>query len=1182
MNAQATLNVERVCDPHASVVVSACAGSGKTWLLVARLIRILLNDESPRSILALTFTRKAAQEMHERLYQLLHEWTLLGDADLLKELQERGLNEEQARALMPKARALYERLLSDPYTIAIDTFHGWFGNLLAGSPVSMGAQQGFTLREDAKRLQQECLEDWWAEMPAEIEAHYEYLLDQLGAHETHQFLMGSNSLLRQKGAWVFFEQACQAQDQNPHEVLKQSFNQLAIPNPLLAKLKDSRALAELQLLCDGLMNGGTNDQKLGSELQIAIEHLSIKDLDAALVATLPAFMTLSESPSYRKDNDKVSNELQKYLTKINQDSEQFISIRQAWGRACEQYIEWQAQHQALKLNEAWFAVSAAIFKHTQRAKERLRVRDFDDLELGVAQMITDPRVAAYLQARLDARYQQILIDEFQDTNPLQWQILKAWLAAYGDDHAKPKVFIVGDPKQSIYRFRRADPRLFIAATHFLREHFDAHLELQNTTRRNAPEIVNAINQIFSTANLPNSYPFQTHHTLWSAPINGELKDSYKEGEAYCLPMVPYIEELQTHRTGHALETPFIDPRETPAKRQRITEGQRVAALIHHVIATRLVLDEEVDPNSTRQKRKIWRRARPGDFLLLVKRRQYLPQYEEALRQANLLFDSPRLGGLLETLEVDDLIALLTILGNPSHDLALAQVLRSPLYGLNEDQMQTLAELVQSNQGYRNWWEALSYSIENQQGHPFKEQFQSIAKQISEWMDLAKHLPVHDLLDHIYHAGDLRYKYASACQESDRDQVLANLDAFLELALNLDGGRYPSLGRFIAQLNQMRRGDEDETPDEGEMSSENYGDEEFGDDVEDTAANDESDSESIANRQQRVRLMTIHGAKGLEAPFVIVLDTNNTAMPNFGRGILLDWDPDTNAPHHLSMFTKTTLSQARSHFKEQEKGIGLHENWNLLYVALSRAKQGLWLSGVESSKNRQQNGLLKDSWYDRAMLASTPLFEELNLDQMIASSQPLQGTSRASSDEGTFEYHDIVLGWQGDTAPIKNMEPISMEQQRRMDEGDWFHQVMQRITPQQYRPVVDVSPSAHSISRLLNITEADALKTLQRAQQVCDCKDLIQYFDPSLYIDAWNELDLINQEGKSLRVDRLVEFENELVILDYKLSIPDQNDPLYAQYQNQLSHYREALKPIHPSKSIKTLLIDSQGRNIQFH
>jgi ATP-dependent helicase/nuclease subunit A len=328
-------------------------------------------------------------------------------------------------------------------------------------------------------------------------------------------------------------------------------------------------------------------------------------------------------------------------------------------------------------------------------------------------------------------------------------------------------------------------------------------------------------------------------------------------------------------------------------------------------------------------------------------------------------------------------------------------------------------------------------------------------------------------------------------------------------------------------------------------------------------------------------MTIHGAKGLESPFVIVLDTNNTAMPNFGRGILLDWDPDTNAPHHLSMFTKTSLSQARSHLKEQEKGIALHENWNLLYVALSRAKQGLWLSAVESSKNRKQNGLLKDSWYDRAMLASIPLFEELDLDQTIGLSKTPQRTESTSSIESRFEYHDIVLSWQG-AEPIKNIEPISMDQQRRMDEGDWFHQVMQRITPQQYRPVVNILPSTHSIARLLNISEADAQKTLQRAQQVCECKDLIQYFDPSLYIDAWNELDLINYEGKSLRVDRLVEFENELVILDYKLSIPDQSDPLFEQYQTQLSNYREALRPLYPSKSIKTLLIDSQGRSLQFH
>jgi ATP-dependent helicase/nuclease subunit A len=142
-------------------------------------------------------------------------------------------------------------------------------------------------------------------------------------------------------------------------------------------------------------------------------------------------------------------------------------------------------------------------------------------------------------------------------------------------------------------------------------------------------------------------------------------------------------------------------------------------------------------------------------------------------------------------------------------------LRSPLFALDEAQMQTLAELVQSNQGYRNWWEALTRA----EGHPHQARFHVITQLLQQWIALAKHLPVHDLLDHVYFSGDVRLQYASHCHASDRDQVLANLDAFLELALNLDGGRYPSLGRFITQLNRMRRGDEDETPDEGEMSAE---------------------------------------------------------------------------------------------------------------------------------------------------------------------------------------------------------------------------------------------------------------------------------------------------------------------------------------------------------------------------
>ena len=159
------------CDPQRSVIVSACAGSGKTWLLVARMIRLLLDGVKPQEILALTFTRKAAQEMRDRLYGLLEEFSKASPEVLLNELKARGMDEAQAKAYLPKAKALYAQVLANPQPIVIDTFHGWFGRLLGAAPVSLGIQPGFTLREDAKRLQEECLRDWWGDLKPEHKAH---------------------------------------------------------------------------------------------------------------------------------------------------------------------------------------------------------------------------------------------------------------------------------------------------------------------------------------------------------------------------------------------------------------------------------------------------------------------------------------------------------------------------------------------------------------------------------------------------------------------------------------------------------------------------------------------------------------------------------------------------------------------------------------------------------------------------------------------------------------------------------------------------------------------------------------------------------------------------------------------------------------------------------------------------
>ena len=147
------------CDPSKSVIVSACAGSGKTWLLVSRMIRLLLAGAKPQEILALTFTRKAAQEMRDRLYQLLEEFSSSDDAALAEQLEQRGIAKEDVNELLPIARSLYLKILASPQAVVIDTFHGWFGRLLDAAPVSAEVQPGFRLREDAKRLQEECMSD---------------------------------------------------------------------------------------------------------------------------------------------------------------------------------------------------------------------------------------------------------------------------------------------------------------------------------------------------------------------------------------------------------------------------------------------------------------------------------------------------------------------------------------------------------------------------------------------------------------------------------------------------------------------------------------------------------------------------------------------------------------------------------------------------------------------------------------------------------------------------------------------------------------------------------------------------------------------------------------------------------------------------------------------------------------
>ncbi len=183
----------RACDPQASVVVEACAGSGKTWLLVARIIRALLAGFEPGEILAITFTRRAAQEMRARLLGALQELAQ-GDDDAIQAfLLKRGLEAAAARAAVGPARTLYERVVTARVPVTVETFHGWFWQLIARAPLGAGVPFAPTLLEGSERVRADAWLHFTAMLvrdeQAEARAAWEWLVDELGDYSARKLLL---------------------------------------------------------------------------------------------------------------------------------------------------------------------------------------------------------------------------------------------------------------------------------------------------------------------------------------------------------------------------------------------------------------------------------------------------------------------------------------------------------------------------------------------------------------------------------------------------------------------------------------------------------------------------------------------------------------------------------------------------------------------------------------------------------------------------------------------------------------------------------------------------------------------------------------------------------------------------------------------------------------------------------
>ena len=321
----------KACNPEKSIVIEACAGSGKTWILISRIFRLLLSGIAPHEILAITFTRKAAQEMRDRLEKILIDFTKFDDLQIRKELLDRGIQESDIDANIPRARALFEKVLSNPQEISIDTFHGWFSKLSQAAPLISDINTQGVVREDQARMMQEAMEVWWEKLGkgegefAELKNKYLELFDQISPSQLNSLIVGKSSLLQQKAMWDLFEKHCLGQNSSVKEVMERQFPKAIKTNPLIDILDEKKFdWAGLQLAAEYLVNGGTKDQGYRDKiLHILVKKDSNSDSDELIQLLNNLFFT--EKQTVRNDFTKVSNPVKQFLNE-NQLSHLIVEI----------------------------------------------------------------------------------------------------------------------------------------------------------------------------------------------------------------------------------------------------------------------------------------------------------------------------------------------------------------------------------------------------------------------------------------------------------------------------------------------------------------------------------------------------------------------------------------------------------------------------------------------------------------------------------------------------------------------------------------------------------------------------------------------------------------------------------------------------------------------------------------
>ena len=1165
-----TRQQQRAVTPDASRWVEANAGSGKTKVLTDRVLSLLVNGAAPERLLCITFTKAAAAEMANRLHKRLGLWSILDEADLRGEI--RALDGASVTPeKLSRARQLFATVLDTPGGLKIQTVHSFCQSLLGRFPLEAGVPPQFSVMDDREaaalmRIARDTV--LHAADGDDALAHALATITQRVQEDRFDELM--NILSRERARLARTFAGTERGSERTHTAILALCGALGAEPGISEADIVAAASTDHAFDRDGLLKAAriVLEESLKSKNDQTFAKTVLAWIAAApdgRVATFERycrafFSYFGESREKPKDT-LVTKGFQKDRPGIEdpfrEEQERLVSIRER--------MRIQATAEA---SAALIALGARILEAYRLAKDSRAKLDYDDLIVKARDLVTGEDAPPWVLFKLDGGIEHILIDEAQDTNPEQWEIVGAlaeeFFAGEGQVRGPRTIFAVGDAKQSIYSFQRADPNAFRE----MRDHFAERARTALDTFsipfdfsfRSAEAVLEVVDSTFAELPAKDGVIEPGGADLFHAP--------QRKGHGGNVELWPLVgiepEEVE--------DDAWVPPEEGAVTAQPFL---RLAEVLAGEIAARIGGD--ILPSTGRP-------ATAGDIMVLVRRRSgFVDALVRALKRRNIPVAGADRMVLTEQIAVMDLLALGRFLLLPEDDLTLATILKSPFIGFDDDDLFTLAH----GRGEKSLWRRLG---EAASGDPRMAAAEFWLRRLLGDIDF---VPPFELFSRILNRlcpVRTSGKAPPGQELTGRQALLGRLgsqaedpiDELLSLALSHEQSGPPTMQGFLAWFAsgkaEIKRDLETEDRDE-------------------------------------VRILTVHGAKGLQAPIVFLPDT--TAKPQRGAGPEVNWLPHRSVAYDgipLPVWTPNSglaESVGRRLRKEKEDDRD-REYRRLLYVAMTRAEDHLVVCGFEGKRNRPE-----DCWYDLVRLGLERLDE--------ATSQPFDFTCHGPD------------GWAGEGivfARRQTEEPKTATVRKAPDPlpptPEWVSRKPAK-EPSPPRPLApsrptEVDPAARSpieagtggaiastgtlryqrgrlVHRLLQTLPdippenrrdaaarflartADGLDDDGIAELTGEVMNVLEApeFAPIFGSGSRAEVPLtgmlrVGADGMPVavsgQVDRLLILENEIYVVDYKTLRPapldvDKVPPAYIQ---QMAQYRAILRQIYPDRPVRCALI----------